>query len=333
MEEEPPNPIRITLPAVEAADSRMLDLVAADAYPELLWTGAEWTEGPVWLGPGECGGLLFSDIPNNRLLRWRETDVDVVLAPSDFMNGHTLDLEGRVVCCEHGGRRISRIDPDGGVRMVVDRYRDNRLNSPNDVIVKSDGTIWFSDPPYGIVSDREGRRAESELRRNYVFRFDPRTGELEIASDFLDEPNGLAFSPDELILYVSDTSAARRPDGNHHIAAFDVVNERRLANPRVLAVMEPGLADGFRVDEQGNLFSSAGDGIHVLTAQGDTLGLIRLPEIVSNCEFGGPDGRDLFVTATTSLYRIRTRTRGAVVPPPVGAFPDNLHRAGVVEPW
>jgi gluconolactonase len=307
---------------IEVRDPRMLDLVAGDAVLERLWTGAEWTEGPVWIPAG--GTLLFSDIPNNRLLRWTESGVTVAMSPSGFMNGHTLDLGGRVIACEHGGRRISRIDPDGAVRNVVDRYGGKRLNSPNDVVVKSDGTIWFSDPPYGIVGNREGRKADSELGGCYVFRFDPRTGELDIATDLVEEPNGLAFSPDERILYVSDTSAALRPDGNHHVLTFDVVGGRRLENPRLFVVMEPGLADGFRVDVDGNLFCSAFDGIHVLSAEGETLGMIRVPEHVSNCEFGGPDGRDLFITASSSLYRVRTLARGAAPRITGPAFPDNL---------
>jgi gluconolactonase len=307
---------------IDVRDPRMADLVSADAVLERLWTGAEWTEGPVWI-PLD-GTLVFSDIPNNRLLRWSEPGVTVVLSPSGFMNGHTLDREGRVIACEHGGRRISRIDPDGVIRNVVDRYQGKRLNSPNDVVVKSDGTIWFSDPPYGIVGDREGRRAESELEGCYVFRYDPHTDELEIAADFLEEPNGLAFSPDERILYVSDTSAALRPDGNHHVIAFDVVGGRRLENPRLFAVMEPGLADGFRVDVDGNLFCSAFDGIHVLSPEGETLGVVRVPEHVSNCEFGGHDGRDLFITASTSLYRVHTLTRSATPRTTGPSFPDNL---------
>jgi gluconolactonase len=301
---------------LDVRDERFLDLVPADARIERLWTGAAWTEGPVWIQAQER--LLFSDIPNNRLLYWGEGGSGVVLSPSDFMNGHTLDLEGRVICCEHGGRRISRIEPDGAVRSLVDRYQGKRLNSPNDVVVKSDGTIWFSDPPYGILSDYEGRKAESELGHNYVFRYDPANGELSIATDLVEEPNGLAFSPDEHILYVTDTSAAMgRSNGNHHIVAFDVPDGRRLANPRIFAVIEPGLADGIRVDEAGNVFSSAADGIHVLAPDGSLLGIIPVPEVVSNCEFGGVERRDLYITATTSLYRVSCLTRGAVIRPPI----------------
>lgn len=297
---------------VEVQDDRLLSLLAADARLDRLTTGAAWVEGPVWV-PARSE-LLFSDIPNDRLLRWTEArGGEVALQPAGFMNGHSLDLEGRVICCEHGNRRISRIEANGAIVALVERYEGRLLNSPNDVVVKSDGTIWFSDPPYGILGDREGHKADSELGDNFVFRFDPGTGELTIVTGFLEEPNGLAFSPDERILYVSDTSAALRSEGgNHHIVAFDVVEGRQLANPRVFAVVDPGLADGFRVDETGAVFSSAADGIHVFAADGSLLGRIRVPETVSNCEFGGPDGRDLYITANTSLYRIRCSTRGAV---------------------
>jgi gluconolactonase len=195
----------------------------------------------------------------------------------------------------------------------VERYDGRRLNSPNDVVVKSDGTIWFTDPPYGIIMPDEGHPAPQEQPGCFVFRFDPASGELSVASDAFVHPNGLAFSPDESLLYVSDTSAALDPAGNHHIVALDVMDGRRLSDPRVLAVMEPGLADGLRVDERGNLWSSAGDGIHVLAPDGRDLAAIRVPEVTSNCVFGGRDGRRLFITASSSLYAIDTKVRGAGV--------------------
>jgi gluconolactonase len=289
---------------VEVFDDRVLEIVAGDARVEQVATGCEWTEGPVWLPEG---AVLFSDIPNNRICRWSEDNgLTVFRDNAEFTNGHMLDLDGRLVSCSHGHRRIERTEPDGTVTSLVTHYQGRRLNSPNDLVIKSDGTIWFTDPPYGIASDREGHAAESEIGCNYVFRLEPDTGALTAVTDTVDEPNGLAFSPDESILYVADTSAALRQDGggNHHIMAFDVVANRALDNPRVFAVVEPGLADGFRVMADGTVLTSAGDGVHVLAPSGELLGKIRVPEVVSNCCLGGPDGHTLFITASTSLYRI-----------------------------
>lgn len=285
-----------------------------------LATGATWSEGPVWL-PGD-GSVIWSDIPANRLLRWSPVSgASVFLAPSGFENGHVLDLDGSVLACSHGERRIERLGLDGTITPVVDRYRGHRLNSPNDLVVKRDGTIWFSDPPYGIVSDREGHRADSEIGDNLVYRFDPASGEITAVTDAVEEPNGLAFSPDETLLYVADTSAALRHDGggNRHIVVFDVIDGgTRLERPRVFYALSAaeGLADGFRVDEGGNVFTSADDGIHVVSPDGTRLGRIPVPERVSNCVFGGPDGTRLFITATTSLYAIDLATRGATTGAP-----------------
>jgi gluconolactonase len=281
-----------------------------------LATGAYWSEGPVWL-PAD-GSLLWSDIHNDRLLGWwPDGRVSVFLQPAEYQNGHTLDLDGTIVACSHGHRRIERLDLDGSLTPVVERYRGRRFNSPNDVVVKSDGTLWFTDPPYGIRSDDEGHEAPSEIGDCLVFRYDPQTGELDAVTDWVDEPNGLAFSPDESILYVADTSAAFRTDGggSRHIVAFDVVDGRRLARPRVFYVADVGLADGFRVDVDGNVWTSAGDGIHVVAPDGNRLGKLPVPEIVANCVFGGPDGNRLFITASSSLYALEVATRGAVRTP------------------
>ena len=296
------------------SDPRFERLVPADAPLRRLADGFVWAEGPVWL-PDE-DALLWSDIPNNRVLRWSSADdrVDEFLRPSDFANGHTLDRDGTVLACEHGTRRVARYERDGRRTTVVDRYRGARLNSPNDVVVASDGGIWFTDPPYGIVSDREGHMAPPELPACYVFRFDPVTAALDIVSDDLIDPNGLAFSPDERTLYVSDTSAGRVEDGNHHILSFDVVDGRRLANARVFRVIEPGVSDGFRVDVEGNVWTSAGDGIQVFAPDATELGRIILPEPAANCQFGGADGRTLFITATSTLWAIDVGVRGAVTP-------------------
>jgi gluconolactonase len=295
-------------------DERFESLVPADARLEHLAGGAIWAEGPVYI-PDE-DAVLWSDVRSDRVHRWTQSDGDRTLySPGDFANGHTLDRDGRVLACEHGRRRIARYEADGTRTTVVDRYQGHRLNSPNDLIVASDGAIWFTDPPYGILDDTEGYRADSELGGCFVFRLDRETGELAVVSDAMEHPNGLAFSPDESVLYVSDTSAARIPGGNHHILAFDVVDGgRRLANPRTFVVMEPGFADGLRVDVAGNVWTSAGDGIHVLDAGGTELGRILLPEVASNCVFGGRDGRRLFVTATSSLWSIVVGTRGVATP-------------------
>jgi len=296
---------------IEIDDPRMRRVLAPESRLERLCTGAEWGEGPVWLDAWQC--VLWSDIPNDRILRWSAADgVTVFRAPAEFTNGHYLDLQGRLVSCSHGRRAIERTEPDGSVTVLVDRYRGGRLNSPNDLVVKSDGTIWFSDPPYGIASDREGHAAPSEQAANHVFRFDPASGQLDAVTALVQEPNGLAFSPDERLLYVSDTSAALRTDGggHHQIMVFDVVDGRRLENGRVFAVVEPGLPDGFRVDANGWIFTSSQDGIQVYHPDGTRLGKIRVPEKVANCTFGGPERNELYIAASSSLYRIRLNTRG-----------------------
>ncbi len=256
--------------------------------------------------------MLWSDIPNNRMLRWSEAQgLGVWRTDAAFCNGHTRDLDGSLLHCSHGQRAVMRTrflagtdQAQGEDEWVVSHYQGRRLNSPNDIVVKRDGTLWFSDPPYGILSDREGHYAEAEQRHNYVFRFDPRIGALEIATDVLEEPNGLAFSPDEQVLYVSDTSAALRDEGLHQIVAFDVLDGRVLANPRVFAVVEPGLPDGFRVDGRGWLYTSSANGVQVYHADGSRLAHIPIPEKVGNLTFGGRRGADLYIVASTSLYHV-----------------------------
>lgn len=302
---------------IEVFDSRFAS-VAREAGPlERLCTGAAWSEGPVWMR--EDGSVLWSDIPNNRMLRWHaEGGMRVWREGVEFTNGHAREADGALLHCSHGLRAIVRTRFGQGLlpladEVVVDRYQGRRLNSPNDIVVKRDGSIWFTDPPYGIVSDHEGHKAESELGRNHVFRFDPATGALRSVSDFVEEPNGLAFSPGESILYVSDTSAALRTDGSghHHIVAFDVIGGQDLANPRVFAVVDPGLADGFRVDVHGFVYTSSADSVQVYHADGTRMARIAVPEKVGNLSFGGCDGNELYVCASTSLYRIRLNTRGA----------------------
>jgi gluconolactonase len=296
-----------------------LEAVVKDGTLKKLCTGAIWSEGPVWISKDRC--ILWSDIPNNRMLRWSEDQGLSVWAENvEFTNGHAIDLDGNLLHCSHGLRGIYRSPSTGGVPdptllpvCVVDRYQGKRLNSPNDIIVKSDGSIWFTDPPYGILSDREGHKAQSELGKNHVFCYDPATRQLEAVSDWVTEPNGLAFSPDERTLYVSDTSAALAPSGqgNHQIVAFDVIEDRKLSNPRVFAVIRPGLPDGFCVDRQGWIYTSSEDSVQIYDERGALLGKIYVPEKVGNLTFGGARFDELFITASTSLYRIKLNTQGA----------------------
>lgn len=288
-------------------DARGAALQHACRPLEHLASGALWSEGPVWL-PAEQA-LLWSDIPNDRMLRWSAVDgLSVWRQSVGFANGHALAADGAVLHCSHGHRAILKTPCRDGCladteEVLVDRYQERRLNSPNDLVVKRDGTIWFSDPPYGILSDREGHLAPQEQRHQYVFRYDPADGQLDVVSDFVEDPNGLAFSPDESILYVSDTSAARRADGRHHIVAFDVIAGRSLVNPRIFAEVGPGLPDGFRVSRNGWLYTSSACGVQVYHPDGTRLALINVPEMVGNLTFDEHE-QALYILATTSLYRV-----------------------------
>ncbi len=294
-------------------DKRFRFMTLGNSWVEKLHGGMLWAEGPVWFADGEF--LLWSDIPNNRMLCWAEgSTVRVFRSPSNNSNGNTRDQQGRLVTCEHGARRVTRTEPDGSITVLADNYRGKRLNSPNDVVVKSDGTIWFTDPPYGILSDYEGHKTASELERCYVFRLDPASGDLDIVADDFDKPNGIAFSPDESILYIADTGRSHDPKGPHHIRAFTVRDGKRLSEGRLFAEIDPGLADGFRLDTEGNVWTSAGDGVHCYAPSGDLLGKIKVPEVVSNVAFGGPKRNRLFITATTSLYAIYLAQTGVQRP-------------------
>jgi len=254
------------------------------------------------------------------MLRWSAADGMTVWRDGvEFTNGHTRDLNGDLLHCSHGQRAIvrtplrdGRIQADTPDAIVVDSYQGKRLNSPNDIVVKRDGTIWFSDPPYGILSDIEGHKAAPEQAANHVFCFNPATGVLSAASAWVQEPNGLAFSPDESLLYVSDTSAALAPagQGHHHIAVFDVAADNSLHKPRVFAEVSPGLSDGFRLDVQGWIYTSSEDSVQVYHPDGTLLGKIAVPEKVGNLCFGGPLRNQLFIAASTSLYRITLHTQG-----------------------
>ncbi len=297
----------------EYFDKRFRDLTVPIAKVEKLFDGCRWAEGPVWFGDGNY--LVWSDIPNNRLLRWiPDLGVDVFRADSNNANGNTRDRQGRLVTCEHRGRRVTRTEPDGKITVIADLYDGKRLNSPNDVVVKSDGSIWFTDPTYGIMSEYEGDRAEPEQAGCFVYRVDPATGEVTVAVDDFVKPNGLAFSPDERILYIADSGVSHDPDGPHHIRAFDVIDGKRLKNGRVFAVVGPGLPDGFRSDVRGNIWTSTQNGVQCWAPDGTLLGRIKIPEMVANLTFGGPKRNRLFITATTSLYAVYVGITGAQVP-------------------
>ncbi len=299
--------------AYEYYDRRFRDLTVPIANVEVLFDGCRWAEGPVWFGDG--GFLVWSDIPNNRMLRWvPDLGVGVFRADSNFANGNTRDREGRLVTCEHGGRRVTRTEPDGTITVIADSYDGRRLNSPNDVVVKSDGTIWFTDPTYGIMSDYEGHKSESEQDGCYVFRVDPATAEVVIVADDFVKPNGLAFSPDEQRLYVADSGLSHDPDGPHHIREFEVTSSNMLRGGGVFVEVSPGVPDGFRLDVEGNLWSSAQDGVHCFDSHGHPLGRIKLPQMVSNLTFGGPKRNRLFITSTHALCAVFVGVSGAQRP-------------------
>jgi gluconolactonase len=298
----------------EIFDARFEALLTPNSKLEKLYTGTIWAEGPCYFAEGDY--LVWSDIPNNRMLRWSEANGTTVFRqPAHYTNGHTRDLQGRLLSCEHGKRRVSRTEPDGTVVTVVDNYQGKRFNSPNDIVVKSDGTIWFTDPPYGILpGTKEGYESESEIGGCHVYRYDPVSGELSIVANDFDKPNGIAFAPGEQRLYVSDTGGSHTPNGPHHIRVFDVIDGQRLANGRVFADIEPGLSDGFRFDMNRYLYTSSRDSIQVYMEDGTRLGKILVPEPIANCTFGGKDKNRLFITATTSLYAIYLNTRGVQTP-------------------
>ncbi len=284
----------------EALDPRFGACIVGHARVERLWTGGRWLEGPAWFAAGRY--LVCSDIPNNRMLRFDETDgsVSVFRQPSLNSNGNTVDREGRLISCEHLGRKVSRTEIDGSITVIADRYRGKRFNSPNDAVVKSDGSVWFTDPPYGILIDYEGGRAKSEIGANHVYRVDP-NGTVSIAADDFDKPNGIAFSPDEKFLYVADTGASHRPGGPKHIRKI-AVHGKKLGKSTVFADCTAGMFDGFRLDSEGRIWTSAADGVHCYEKGGKLIGKIRIPELVANVCFGGPKLNRLFICGTTSLY-------------------------------
>ncbi|MUO78515.1 SMP-30/gluconolactonase/LRE family protein [Agrobacterium vitis] len=291
----------------EISDPAFGRFVMGNAPVKQLATGFDWVEGPVWFGDLDC--LLFSDIPNNRILRWTaDGSLTTFRAPSNFANGHARDRQGRLVSCEHRTRRVTRTEYDGTITVIADSFEGKRLNSPNDVIVASDGAIWFSDPHYGIATDYEGTKSEQELPCN-VYRVDPSGAISAVLTDF-NCPNGLAFSPDEKRLYVADTGRMHSSDPQH-IRVFDVDDGWKLTGGNVFHVIDKGCADGMRLDSDGNLWSSAADGVHCIAPDGHLMGKILVPETVSNLCFGGRGKHRLFITATTSLYAISLNRNGA----------------------
>jgi gluconolactonase len=294
----------------ESHDPRFDALVLFNAELEQLATGFRWVEGPVWFGDQRC--LLFNDIPNNRTLRWSEQHgVSTFLEPSAYANGQARDRQGRLIQCHHSSRCLTRLNHDGSVTTLVDQADGKRLNAPNDVVVKRDGSIWFSDPLYGLLSDYEGGRQVSE-QSPAVYRFDPDTAEMTAMVRDFDGPNGLAFSPDEQLLYVSETGSAGSGEPRQYIRRFSVTaGGTALSGGEIFHKISAGWADGFRVDEQGNLWCSADDGVHVIAADGTLLGKVRVPQRVSNLCFGDRFNSRLFICASTSLYSLFTNTRGA----------------------
>ncbi|WP_075256815.1 SMP-30/gluconolactonase/LRE family protein [Herbaspirillum camelliae] len=304
--------LRTPDPAVRILDPRFEHYRLPHATVERLWTGARWSEGPVWIG--DARALLWTDLPNDRILRWDEVTGQVAAyrTPSDKANGMTRDRQGRLIVCEHGARRVTRTEYDGSVTVLADSYQGKRLNSPNDVIVASDDAVWFTDPPFGLVSDYMGQVAQPELSAN-LYRLDTRSGVLECVSDQIPGPNGLAFSPDEKKLYVVASRARPRT-----ILQFEVIDGRRLAGGEVLIDAVDGTPDGFRVDIDGNLWCGWGtgsaelDGVRVFAPDGSAIGHIALPERCANLCFGGHLRNRLFMASTSSLYALYVNTRGAV---------------------
>ena len=294
--------------ALEIIDKTFGALTHGSAILEVLYDNCRWAEGPVWFGDGNY--LVWSDIPNNRLLRWiPDVGVSTFRSPSSYINGNTRDREGRLISCSHGARAVLRTEHDGAITTLADRYQGKRLNSPNDVVVRSDGTIWFTDPSYGILTDYEGYKSEPEQDGCYVYCFDPADGSLTVVADDFAKPNGLAFSADESILYVADTGQTHDPDWPAYIRQFSV-SGKTLGNPKVFAHIDNGLPDGFRLDTNGNIWTSAGPGVNVYNPAGDLLGRIKTGQSTSNVTFGGERRNRLFITSTQYLYSIYVNAQG-----------------------
>jgi gluconolactonase len=297
----------------EIRDPRFARYMLGNATLETLASGFRWIEGPVWMGDANC--LLFQDLPNDRTMRWTEgLGVSIYRSPSNYANGQTRDRQGRLITCSHRGRCLYRTEYDGRVTTLVDRHDGKQLNAPNDVVVKSDDSIWFTDPLYGISTDYEGGRQVSE-QPPAVYRFDPARGDTRIVADDFDGPNGLAFSPDESRLYVSETGDQTKDHPRQYIRVFDVAADRStLTRGDIFHKVEPGYCDGMRVDEDGNIWSSAADGVHCINSVGELLGKIFVPHRVSNLTFGGSAKNRLFIGGSNTLYSIFLNCRGVQAP-------------------
>lgn len=318
-EQDRKNPVTYPDPAIEVVDPRFSKYAVFNAAVERLYTGARWAEGPLWFGDGRY--LLFSDIPNNRLLRWSEDtgQVSVFRAPSNYCNGNTRDRQGRLLTCEHDSRRVTRTEYDETITVLIDRFDGKPLNAPNDIVVHSDGGIWFTDPGYGIMSNYEGHKAAFELPAN-VYRLDPKTLRATVVVGDMVKPNGLCFSPDEKRLYIVDTGLFSGPGTPAPIRVYDVVDGVRLSNGRQFANMAPGTSDGIRCDVDGNVWAAAGwageryNGVHVFAQDGVLIGKIHIPETCANICFGGAKRNRLFMAASQSLYSLYVGTQGAQWP-------------------
>lgn len=317
---EEPASVAMPDPAWEVFDPRFEKYNGGTTGVRRIWTGGTWTEGPVWFA--DFHHLLFSDMQNNRIVAYNAITGHswTFRHPANFSNGNTRDRQGRLVTCEQGTRRITRTEHDGIITVVADKYQGKRLNSPNGVVVKSDGTIWFTDPTYGIMSNHEGWEAEPELPRN-VYRFDPKTNELTVAVGDFSEPNGICFSPDEKLIYISDTGLLGGPEPKHSwIRVFDVEEDGKLTHDRVFHDFKStgtGIADDMRADKDGNLWCAGGwssnknfNGVSVFAPDGTPIGRIVLPEVAGNLCFGGHAHDRLFIAATTSIYAINTAAQG-----------------------
>ncbi|MBS3651101.1 SMP-30/gluconolactonase/LRE family protein [Pseudaminobacter sp. 19-2017] len=294
----------------EILDPRFRRLFNGSARVEKLFTGCRWAEGPAWFAAGRY--LVWSDIPNNRMLRYDETDgsVSVFRQPCGNSNGNTVDRQGRLVTCEHSGRRVSRTEHDGSITTIADRWQGKRLNSPNDVVVKSDESVWFTDPSYGIDTDYEGDKADSEIGACYVYRVDPQSGTVDAVITDMVRPNGIAFSPDESKLYVVDTGRTHGDENPAHMRVFNIGERGKLSGGEVFADCTAGLFDGFRLDTEGRIWTSAADGIHCYDPDGTLIGKVKVPEVVANCAWGGNKNNVLYICGTTSLYAVRLMVNG-----------------------
>lgn len=300
---------------ISVFDRRMRSLIIPGVPLEQLHQGSRWSEGPVYFPALDC--LMWSDIPNNRLLQWvPELGVRVFSHNANHANGNTLDAQGRRVTCEHLTRSVVRIEHDGSRTVLADRHEGRRLNSPNDVVVASDGAVWFTDPSYGIMTDYEGLRSPSEQDGCYVYRICPKTGAVEARIRSMRKPNGLAFSLDETRLYVADSSYAHDETADHHVLEFPVDSAGKVGEARVFAEIGHGVPDGLRLDEFGNLWVSSARGVEVFAADGTPLGVIHVPETVANLTFGGAKNNRLFIAASSSIYAIFVAVRGARSPTP-----------------